>query len=382
MRVLHIIPGLQIGGAEVFLENLINAWPRSNDVHTVVSFSGGVIADRLRAKGIVVIELLPSRTVNPLAFVRLFFRISKTMDDIRPDVVFSSLWSANIFARVLCWFKRIPLISVWHNNAQFLGFFRRYVDGFTAVIFSGKVIAVAHSVLDSYTELPFIGKRLKKKAVVVENGVNVAALLDGKLRHDLRHKFKLSSERFVFGAVGRLIPVKAFGNLIEAFNVFLQSQFSLDDVQVGDLPMLCIVGDGPESESLKALVDKLKLSAHVVFCGQQDDVAALYHGFSVYVSSSISEGLSVALLEALAVGLPFMVTRAGDPNGLFSPDVDGVVVDSHEVVDLAFGLIKIYSEYDKYARNAESRTVLVKKFYSIARTAEQYATLVDKVVLA
>jgi glycosyltransferase involved in cell wall biosynthesis len=380
MKILHIIPGLQIGGAEVFLENLINAWPRNNDVHTIVCFHGGVIAERLRSKGVEIIELSSSKTSNPITFIRNFFRLSKAIDAVCPDVVFSSLWSANIFARFLCWIKRIPLISVWHNNAQFLGCFRRYLDGFTAIVFPGKVIAVAHSVLDSYIQLPFLGKRLKNKVVVVENGVNVSALLDGKLRHDLRHKFKLSAGRFVFGAVGRLIPVKAFANLIEAFNVFLQTQFSLNDVQVGDLPMLCIVGDGPEAESLKALVERLKLSAHVVLCGQQDDVAPLYHGFSAYVSSSITEGLSVALLEALAVGLPFVITRAGDPNGLFSPDVDGIVVDSHEVVDLAFGLIKMYSEYDKYARNAESRTVLVRKFYSIARTAEQYATLVDKVV--
>ncbi len=171
---------------------------------------------------------------------------------------------------------------------------------------------------------------------------------------------------------------KAFSNLILAFQAFLQGEISTCEDMMAS-PMLCIVGDGPEFDALQGLIDRLDLSSSVVLCGQQDDVASLYHGFSAYVSSSMSEGLSVALLEALAVGLPFVVTRAAEPSGLFRADVDGIVVDSHEVVDLALGLVKMYDEYDKYAKHAESRTLLVRRFYSITRTAELYVSLLENI---
>lgn len=379
MRILHVIPGLGIGGAEVFLESLISAWPRNNDEHIVVSFRGGEIAQRLRAKNIVVHELFPEKTITLFAGIAVFQKLSQIMRDVRPDVVVSSLWSANVFSRLLCWSKRLPIISVWHNNAQFLGLFKRYIDVLTAVVFPGRMVAVSASVLESYRGVPLLGRFLKKRSTVVENGVNVAALLDGKLRQGLRHKFNVTPKRFVFGAVGRLIPVKAFSNLILAFHVFLQNQ-SLLDASAGDVPLLCIVGEGPERQGLQALIDRLKLSAHVMLCGQQDDMAPILHDFSAYVSSSKSEGLSVALLEALAVGLPFVVTPAGETGGFFRPDVDGIVVESHEVMDLAFGLIRMYAEYDKYACNAQSRTHLVSKFFSIARTAERYATLIEAMI--
>ena len=378
MRILHIIPGLQVGGAEIFLESLIGAWPRSDDQHIVVCFHGGIIAARLRSKNILVHELMHKKPASLVDAVRVFWRFSQCLNEIKPEIVVSALWSANICARILCWAKRIPLISVWHNNAQFLGFFKRYLDGITASLFPGRIVAVAQSVLDSYVSLPILGRFLKKRSIVVETGVDVTALLDGKHRFGLRQKFNMHPDRFVFGAVGRLIPVKAFSNLILAFHAFLKNQFFLEE-DAENIPLLCIVGDGPEFDSLQGLVDQLKLANFVTLCGQQDDVAALYHGFSAYVSASMSEGLSVALLEALAVGLPFVVTEAGQPSGLFRLDVDGVVVDSHEVVDLALGLIKMYTEYDKYSHHSASRTLMVRKFYSIAGAAEKYATLIDQV---
>ena len=374
MKILHIIPGLQIGGAEIFLESLIAAWPRNGDQHVVVAFCGGVVAARLRLNNIVVHELLHHKPSSVIDFCRVFLRLSSYLIKNKPDVALSALWSANIFSRILCWFHKIPLVSIWHNNAQFLSVFARFLDVFTAVLFPGHIVAVAHSVKDSYVQIPLLGHLLGKRTTVVENGVDVEALLEAKKRHVLRQKFHLTGKRFVFGAVGRLIPVKAFSTLIYAFHAFLRDQLFLEDDMV-EAPMLCIVGDGPEFDSLHGVVDQLKLTRFVTFCGQQEDVASLYHGFSAYVSASTSEGLSVAFLEALAVGLPFVVTQVCEPGALFSSGADGIVVESHEAVDLALGLIKMYSEYDEYARRSDSRTHFTRKFYSIARTAEKYVSL-------
>jgi len=374
MKILHVISNLGIGGAEIFLKNLIASWPSKSDQHYVISFHNGEVADALRQSGISVEILLTSGSTSIFFFGAAFWQLSKKIDEIEPDVVVSSLWAANIICRMLCFSKKIPSFSILHNNTSFLGFFKKYLDVATLFAFQGTAVAVSHSVKKSYQELFIFGGSLKKKIKVIQNGVDVDRLVAGLEQNSLRHHFGLHRRVFVFGAVGRLIPSKGFKNLILAFNRFLQENF--EDIQDDELkPMLCIVGDGPEREFLKKMVEDLVLKKHVIFCGNQSKVEQLYYGFSSYISSSVNEGQSLALLEAMAIGLPVIVTSASEGE-LFTCDLDGIVLESGEIAEIAFGMLKMYTEYQLFAPHAKKRSLAIRACYSIARTAEEYASFI------
>ena len=378
MKVLHVISNLGVGGAEVFLENLLAAWPNPQDEQIICSFYGGEVAQRLQQKGYDVHILMPDASSSVFSYVRAVFKLSKYINDHSPRVVISSLWLANVVTRLLCFFKKIPSVSVLHNNADFLGFSKRCIDVVTLCFLGKHAVAVSASVKHSYERFFIFGRFLTKKIRVIQNGVAVDQLLAGAEQNAPKVLSGGHRKRFIFGSVGRLIPSKGLKNLILAFDLFLKQQFPLpEDKELR--PILCIVGDGPERAALKELVADLALEAQVLFCGHQSDVSSFYHRFSLYISSSVSEGQSLALLEALAVGLPVVVTHAC-AGELFNEELDGVVLESNEVAQLALGMVKVYVDYHLYADHAKKRSVFIRAFYSIVRTAEQYAEFIDELL--
>lgn len=374
MKIVHVISGLEIGGAEVFLEQLISFWPNKNDEHVVIAFKGGVIADHLRAKHILVYEVGSKKSWPHVFMAQCAWRTWRLLKELKPDVVLSSLWSANILARTFCFALDIPLISVLHNNASFLNPVKRFLDVFTALCFPHIRVAVACGVAQSYEYYPLFGDFTLSPTFVIENGVDV----DGLCARVALYKPERSNA-FVFGVVGRLIPEKRILFLVLAFNRAIQELRS-HGVWEADLPRLCVVGDGPDFHAVMERVVFLKLQDLVMLPGVQKNMASWYACFSAYVSVSQSEGLSLALLEALAVGLPVIVSAQSGASHFIPSAEDGIAVDGTDEAVFAAAFIKMFTNQEKYAARAEQRTEFIREKYSIVHTAQQYSRLIESVV--
>ena len=376
MKIVHVISGLDVGGAEIFLEQLILFWPNARDEHIVIAFHGGVIADRLRSKNIQIYEMRSHKSWDLFFAEKTAWRVHKLLGQLKPDVVISALWSANILMRPLCFAHGIPLISVLHNKASFLSLFKQSLDVLSAVFFSHTRVAVSADVACSYVAFPLLGG-LSRPPVVIQNGIDVDGLV---ARVELSRTQKpLWQNKFIFGAVGRFIPEKQMLVLICAFNEFVQQLLASGKARA-DLPCVCMVGDGPQFAQARALVKELGIWDVVLLVGKQVDLAPYYASFSAYISVSQSEGLSIALLEALAVGLPVIISQqSGAANFLPSPD-DGLLVDVHNQKAIVAALAKMYQAHTTYAARAHERTNYVRENYSITRTSQEYALLVKLVV--
>jgi len=373
MKIVHVISGLDIGGAEIFLEQLITFWPNKHDEHVVISFKGGAIAERLRAQHILVYEVGPKESWPHVFFAQCAWRTWHLLKTLKPDVVLSSLWSANILARTFCFVLGVPLISVLHNKASFLNPVKRFLDAFTAACFLHNRVAVAYGVAKSYEDYPLLGG-LAAPIRVIENGVDV----DGLCARVALYKPE-RSKAFVFGVVGRFIPEKRILFLLLSFNRAIQ-ELRAHGVWEADLPQLCVVGDGPDFHVVRERVAFLRLQNLVMLPGIQKDMASWYSCFSAYVSVSQSEGLSLALLEALAVGLPVIVSaQSGAAHFIPSPQ-DGVVIDSTDEAQVAAAFIKLFTNQEKYAARTEQRIEFIRERYSIVHTAQQYERLIESVL--
>jgi len=148
----------------------------------------------------------------------------------------------------------------------------------------------------------------------------------GLLRSEARERLGLPMKGFVFGWVGRLIPIKGLDVLLNALG------------QLNGAPhTLSIIGDGPERERLRLLADTLGVRDRVRFHGRIDDAAQYYPAFDAFVLSSRSEGTPMVLFEAMAEGVPIIATSVGGVPDVVSQD-EAILVPPEAPSDLAAAL--------------------------------------------
>jgi glycosyltransferase involved in cell wall biosynthesis len=160
-----------------------------------------------------------------------------------------------------------------------------------------------------------------------------------------RREFGLDPNVFAFFYVGRLNQVKDLGTLLDAFAALAAAQFMHT--------RLYLVGDGPEREMLETKRETLGLTERVTFLGARSDVAEILLAADAFVMSSKSEGLPMALLEAMAAGVPCVATAVGGIADLFGDD-RGLSVPAEDATALAHAMGVV-------ARSPELRQSLVAK---------------------
>jgi len=204
-----------------------------------------------------------------------------------------------------------------------------------------------------------------KKLHCIPNGVRIVPKTAELVEHQ-RREFGLETDEFAFFYVGRLNPVKDLGTLLDAFAI-LSADVTLRT-------RLYLVGDGPERTMLEAKRDVLGLSERATFLGARSDICKVLMAADAFVMSSKSEGLPMALLEAMAVGVPCVATAVGGIPDLFRDD-KGLLVPAQDAQALANAM-------DAIARSPELRRRLVTnaaanlvKNYALDAIANRYLEL-------
>jgi glycosyltransferase involved in cell wall biosynthesis len=152
------------------------------------------------------------------------------------------------------------------------------------------------------------------QVATIYNGIDVGPLPTATERQQMRAALGLDDHTFVIGTIARLDPVKDLGTLISAVGRLARRR----------AVVLLIVGDGAERAALERHADAIDAASCVRFLGHRDDARAILAACDVYANSSISEGISLTILEAMAAGLPVVATRVGG---------------TPEIIDAAVGLL-------------------------------------------
>jgi glycosyltransferase involved in cell wall biosynthesis len=164
---------------------------------------------------------------------------------------------------------------------------------------------------------------------VIPNGINVRRFYVSANRDQLRRTIGVGDSDFLFGAVGRLVPEKGYDILIasarEIVKQFPNTKF-------------VIVGDGVLREKLEAEVDACHLRQNVILAGARSDIPELLHAMDAFVLSSKSEGMPMAVLEAMASGKPIVATEVGNVPDLLEKGKSGRLVPPNDADALAVGL--------------------------------------------
>ena len=183
--------------------------------------------------------------------------------------------------------------------------------------------------------------------------------------NNIRKKnFRKSSEELKIVSVGRLVPIKGHSVLIKGFAKFLK-MYKANST-------LTIIGDGPLKDDLFSLALQLGISEHITFIPYlpHDDLADLLSGQDLYIQSSIldienkqEESFGVAVLEAIMVGLPVVVTRTGGlPEVVFKETDFSYIIEPNSAEAISQVLSKVSSNKKAFSDNCEFANFIMDKF--------------------
>ena len=232
---------------------------------------------------------------------------------------------------------------------------------------SGPIIAVSHDLRDYMRQARFP----HASVAVIHNGIEVGAPPTSAARARARSALGIASQVPVVATVARLDPVKDLVTLLDAFARVRQA---------GIDARLLVAGDGPERERLNARASQPDLAGAVDFLGYRSDVRSWLPGVDVYVNSSISEGVSVTILEAMAAGIPVVATNVGGtPEVLHSADV-GLLVPARDPASLGHAIVTLlHSASTRSALGSAGRQRLQSAF-TLDRMVDAYVALYDRLL--
>jgi glycosyltransferase involved in cell wall biosynthesis len=310
MKVLHVITGLDAGGAELQLAMILRHTRHESDVVTL--YNPGPVAEQIEAQGTTVRDIgMRSNTELPA-----LLRLHKLIKDGRYDVVHTHLYRTQIYARPAARLAGTPVVLTTEHSIGETHIERRKMTRgvralyLTSELFSDATIAVSDIVKDRLVKW---GVR-SGKITVVPNGVDTDGLgFDAAARARVREQFGISPDTYVIGALGRLDPNKRVDLIMEAAAPML-----------GERCKILVIGRGEDQARLEAAAERIGVTENVIFGGYQKDTTAMFAAFDLYVAASVQETFGLSVLEALASGLPVLYTTC--------PALDGIQTERARLV--------------------------------------------------
>ena len=360
VRVLFVVPDLRFGGAERHVATLAPALDPRRVVASVVCIGeeGGLFPGLL-ATGVPTRALRLHR--NPVAALLALMRIMRAE---RPDVVVTRGYSAECLGRVAAVLTRVPRCVIWvHNCGDVVprGRVRTVVDRILAPV-TDAYYAVANGQRPYITgELGYPDDRIE----VIYNGVDPAAIPLAPGRRDpaaaaVAAEFGIGDDTPVVGVVAVLRPEKDHANLLRAMRLVLD--------EVPDARLL-VIGDGEERARTEALADLLGIAGSVVFTGSRSDVPTLLSVVDVVALASYTvECFPMALLEAMAAGVPTVATAVGGVPEMVADSVTGYVVEPRDPRAMASALVKVLRDRDAASMMGAAARKRVEERFTLAQS--------------
>lgn len=363
IKVLHVLSDTNIGGAGRYLFNLLS-FNDNNRFQTVVACpGGGELEKQLKSKGIRVLTLEGGESSVNLGHIK---RLRQIISREKVDIVHTH---ASFAGRIAGRMSGCKVVMTRHGlGSGGNRMVKRAATRLISRIFTDRIIAVSRAVKVSLMDSGVPADMI----TTVYNGIDLSKF-DG-INGTLRRKLGIAPGVPIVGIVARLVPEKGYEYAINAFYHVLK---------VYPSARLVIVGDGPLEESLKSMCIKLGINEHVIFTGYRQKVENLVADFDVFVLPSVSEGLGLALLEAMALGKPAVATEVGGIPEVIKHDVNGLLVPPGNDKYLAEGIIEVLSD-KKRAKTLglEAQKTACQKFSSktmIEKTEEVYMEILQRI---
>ncbi|MEH6949462.1 glycosyltransferase [Bacillus sp. JJ634] len=353
IKVMQIIPNLNLGGAEIMVENLsIKLKEDGYDVDVVSLYDNrSAITDRLEKQKISVIYL-----GKKLGFdLKIVFKLYNLFLKKKPDVIHTHL-HALPYAIIAAIIARVPIrVHTLHSIAtKEASNFKRKINRLFYKYFCVIPVAISPKVKESITnEYNFKDGQVP----MIYNGINLNKCIP-------KTQFEAKSDKINIVHVGSFKEAKNHKGLIESFRI-VHNRYPNT--------VLKLIGSGELEDAIKDKVKQLGLEDSVIFLGLKSNVYSYLNEADIFILPSLWEGMPISLIEAMATGLPIVATRVGGIPDMIEDNINGLLVNTN-TEDISEALHKLIKDKDLRQRlgNAAKSTA---KFFSAQDMAEEYAKL-------
>ncbi|MFA5529519.1 MAG: glycosyltransferase family 4 protein [Thiohalomonadaceae bacterium] len=351
-RIAHFIQTRHSGGAERVVIDLGGALVRQGHEVDVLHFGNEWIAKHAPQAGFHAVQLSHRDWfVSKWSLAPFVAYLTGVLRRRGVELLHSHL-NGSIFAGACAsFFAGIPHVGTLHDVCHVQENRRNFRPLGMAARIGTRMVAVSEDMRAFY-------EQLAKGKIPIERIYNGVAMADAGVPRQQRAK------AFTFVSVGRLMPVKGFDILLDALAATGTNG-----------PHLRIAGEGRERSALEARMRERGLHKRVEFLGFQQDIAGVLAGADAFVLASRSEGLSCSIAEAMAAGLPCIVTDVGGNRELVIDGTTGFLVPSEDVTALAQRMRHLADDRERAQRLGEAARQRAEAHFSIPVMVKSYDEL-------
>lgn len=357
-KVLQVVWSLEVGGMERVVLHLLKGLPAQGFGAEVVTLGGaGGLAEDL-GPGVRHWELSKAPGLD-LGLARKLARLVRATG---AGILHAHNTVSQLYSVMASLITRCPVVTTLHG-ANYGGSARHRR---LRRVLASRCAATACVSRDALAAARDLDRIPAARLHLVYNGIGVDEMIQARQqRLAAREELGLGPRDRAVISVGRLSQEKDYATLLRALAAL-------------EGPRLFLVGHGPARRELEGLAGELGLGRRVVFLGERSDVPRLLAACDLFALSSLTEGISMALLEAMAVGLPVAATAVGGTPELVIPDETGLLVPSSNPAALARAMGALLNDPQRAKDLGEAGARRVAQRFSLEAMAGAYARLYRK----
>jgi glycosyltransferase involved in cell wall biosynthesis len=296
--------------------------------------------------------------------VKAIYRLKRFIKQRGITIIHSHGYKSNFYGFAAADTQKVRRVTTCHNwlGADSKMRFYAWLDKKIVARFD-KIIAVSQTI---HQEL--LRQRIPaNKITIIPNGISLNRYHNSKIADQLREEFSITKDCKVIGTVGRLSAEKGQTHLLRAVEKVLSRYPKI---------VVLIVGDGPLRQQLEAEASTIP----AIFTGMRDDMPDLYSLMDIFVLPSLTEGLPMALLEAMAARKPIVATSVGEVPHVLKEGKAGILVPPGNPDALADALLSLLTNEVKALDFVRNSSHEVEEHYGSEKMAERYIAVYEELL--
>lgn len=369
IRLMHIINCFTFAGAEILVYNIAERIDKTRfDVFICSIGTNDCVVESnikkmLQNKSITVLELEKPSQKNRIGGI---LRLAGLLRQYRIDVINTHCSSPDFYGKIAGFLVGVPFIySTVHGKVGYKRTREIFLRHLTT-----NYIAISEYIKNYMREdlgVPF------DKIEIIRNGVESAdyhSIDRQAAKKAIMTELGIDINKRVVASIGRLVQLKGHNYLIDAARDILNKYDDVHFLIVGNDKI-----DIEWANGLKRLVKDKKLEKYFTFTGTRNDINNILAGTDVFVLPSLTEGLPLTVLEAMASGVPVVSTDVGSVSEVVKHRENGLLIPPGNSQPIAQSVIELLDNWEWAGNMAENARKLVRSKYSIEETAKGYEDL-------
>lgn len=372
IKILHVIRPAA-GGMKNHLINLLRHTDKNKFSVSVACPPSTALWDELYQMGISLIPIPLVGEIAPSKDYATIRTLVKYLHQSRTTIIHAHSSKAALVGRIAGIIARTPVIVFTAHNSIFYEEWPRWKKKVYATVekllarFTDRIITVSDALKQELIEKEEISLR---QLTTIYNGIEIEKFNKECDKEEIRKNLRLPPSGVVIGTIARLAPQKGVTYLLKAAS--LLKEYSIT---------LLIVGDGPLRQQLEKEALDLGLGNRVIFAGMREDIAEIFAVLDIFVLPSITEGLPLTILEAMAAAKPVVATRVGGVPEAILEGKTGLVVPPKDPEALAVALAGLLGEKERLVRMGKNGLIHVNDKFTVTLMVEKTLDLYNQLLL-